>query len=281
MTTSQAENRNTGAPSPTGVSIVPGTKIQTRWTYVTPATAKLFMVANADNRTLRPKHLDRLAGDMEHDRFLVTHQGVAFDEEGRLIDGQHRLQAIIESGKSQWLMVTHGLPSLAKRVIDGGAKRATHDFMPGKFKSSRAAGLRIVLSVDYNGGEFTIGSLAFGMQQITSAAIQEAWEDFDDIEEIAGLAQEASRNVISCGPSPLIAAGLIYSNSAKDFLTGMKTMTGLDSGDPRLALLKFRGGNQRIQTPTAAFVAIKAAKAFNQGKKMNIIRFSSVEKLKV
>lgn len=260
---------------------LPDTKVKSAWTLITPDRAKMFLVANSDNRSQRVKHIDRIVDDMNNERFVVTHQGIAFDEDGKLIDGQHRLQAIIESGKAQWMLVTTGLPPLSKRVIDAGAKRTAHDFMPGKFKSSRASGLRLVLAVDYNGGEFTIGSLAFGLQQVTAAAIQEAWDDFDGIEEIAHLAQEASRNVITCGPSPLIAAGLLYGSTAKEFLSGLKAMTGLEEGDPRLALIKFRGGGQRIQQPTAAFVAIKAAKAFNQGRKMNIIRFSSIEKLRV
>ena len=265
----------------TDIVQVPDTRIKTTWVYVSPERAKHFMSKNFDNRSLRVKHIDRLVDDMKNDRFLITHQGIAFDTRGKLIDGQHRLQAIIESGKGQWMLVTTGLPELTKRVMDGGAKRTAHDFMPGKFKSSRASGLRIVLAVDYNGGEFTIGSLAFGIQQVTAAAIQEAWEDFDSIEEYAVLANEACRNVITCGPSPLIAAAVIYPNTAKEFLAGIKAMTGLGEGDPRLALIKFRGGGHRIQQPTAAFVAIKAAKAFSEGRKVNILRFSSVEKLKV
>lgn len=263
-----------------GVSTIPGTKIKTAWVWVTPDRAKVYLVQNTDNRTQRIKHIDRLVDDMKNDRWAVTHQGFAFDEKGKMIDGQHRCQAIIESGEAQWVQVTTGLPSMARQVIDGGAKRAVHDFMPGRFKAIRSSGLKLILSVDFNGGEFTIGSLAFGLQQVTASAIQEAWDDFDGIEELAQLANEASRNVIF-GPSPLLAGALLYPDTAKEFLTGIKAMTGLEDGDPRLALLKFKGGSKQIQQPTAAFVAIKAAKAFAHGKKMGIVRFSSIEKLKV
>jgi len=264
--------------TPTGI---PGSKIQSRWTLVTPDLAKLYMVANVDNRTMRAKHLDRIVDDMNNERFFTTHQGIAFDEDGKMIDGQHRCQAIIASGKGQWLLVTTGLPPQSQRVIDGGAKRAAHDMMPGKFKTVRSAAIRAYLAIDYCNGEFTGSQLSFAIQQITAAAIQEAWDDFDGIEELASIAVEAARNVATCGGSSLLVAGLVYPDTAREFLEGIRTMSGLETGDPRLALLKFRGGVKRMQSSTAAVVCIKAAKALNKGRPLTVMRFSATERVKI
>jgi hypothetical protein len=38
---------------------------------------------------------------MVEGRFQVTHQGIGFDEDGQLTDGQHRLQGIVNSGVGQ------------------------------------------------------------------------------------------------------------------------------------------------------------------------------------
>lgn len=263
-------------------SKIPGSEIETRWVLVTPEIAKLYLVANTENRNQRLKHIDRLVSDMTEDRFLITHQGIAFDENGEMIDGQHRCEAIIESGKNQWMLVTTGLPSEAKRVIDGGAKRAAHDFMPGKFKALRAGGIRIMLAIEACGYEFTGGELAFQAQQVTSAAIQENWDTFhNEFDEMCHLAHHAAKSVATCGPSALLAAGLQFPSTAKEFLVGLAAMTGLEAGDPRLALLKFRGGPKRIQTSTAAVVALKAAKALNEGKQINVLRYSPNERVKV
>ena len=102
-----------------GFSTIPGSKIETRWTLVTPTMAEDMLKDNTENRTLRPKHVDRLVKDMREDRFLTTHQGIAFDERGKLIDGQHRLHAIRNSRIAQWVLVTIGLPDLSRRVVDG------------------------------------------------------------------------------------------------------------------------------------------------------------------
>lgn len=264
-----------------GFSTIPGSKIETRWTLVTPTMAEDMLKDNTENRTLRPKHVDRLVKDMREDRFLTTHQGIAFDERGKLIDGQHRLHAIRNSRIAQWVLVTIGLPDLSRRVVDGGAKRRAHDFMPGKFKQVRSSAIRYMLAIELTGNEFSVNTLYNTIQQVTPAAIQDAWDDWDDIEKLAARAHHASGNVHVCGPSSLLTGALLYPETAMEFLDGLDAMTGLDQGDPRLALLKFRGKSARISTPATFFLAAKSAKAFNHGKAINVLRFNNAERLKV
>lgn len=57
----------------------------------------------------------------------MTHQGVAFRHDGALIDGQHRLSAIIEAGMPADLLVVRGLPNNAFMAIDNGIKRSMAD----------------------------------------------------------------------------------------------------------------------------------------------------------
>lgn len=259
---------------------VPGTKIETEWMEVTPEIAKIFLDVNTANRAKRDKHVFRIASDMEQGMFHITHQGIAFDEDGVMLDGQHRCQAIILSEKPQWMLVTTGLPVKAKKVVDGGAKRKAADFMPGAFRDLKAAAIRIVMGIEYMGGAFSANSLANSVQQVTSAAIQENWDRWGDLTELAHLASQANRNV-AIGPAGLLAAAMLHPKTGKEFLTGIVSMTGLEYGDPRLALLKFRNSGKRVQTPYAAFAAIKTAKAFDCGKRMNVLRFGPTEVQKV
>jgi hypothetical protein len=59
--------------------------------------------------------VDAYARDMLNGVWVPTHQGLAFNDRDELIDGQHRLQAIVKSGCTVRMMVTFGLAS----VIDG------------------------------------------------------------------------------------------------------------------------------------------------------------------
>lgn len=69
----------------------------------------------------------RLAEQMRCGHWLLTHQGVAFDCDGHLIDGHHTLWAVLMSGVTIDLMVTRNLRREAIRVIDTGKSRSLQD----------------------------------------------------------------------------------------------------------------------------------------------------------
>ncbi len=97
---------------------------------ITPAIAKAWVTdpaVNTGNRTLRPDHVKFLAKEITEDRWEVTHNGVAFSKSGRLLDGQHRLHAIILANKAVDMFVARGLDENAFKVMDCGLKRANHD----------------------------------------------------------------------------------------------------------------------------------------------------------
>lgn len=79
------------------------------------------------NRTLRQHKVDYYAGQMVKGLWRVTHQGIAFDEEGCLVDGQHRMWAIIETGLSQKMQATRGLTDDDVIALDQGMLRTNED----------------------------------------------------------------------------------------------------------------------------------------------------------
>lgn len=106
----------------------------TKVELITPATAKEYLKSNTDNRPIRSTHVQRLKEEMMAGRWLVTHQGIAFDDAGKLLDGQHRLFAVAMSGVPVQMMVTRGLARKADDhdlytmdVIDCGRARSTAD----------------------------------------------------------------------------------------------------------------------------------------------------------
>ncbi len=98
------------------------------WELIGPAKAKEYLEKNFDrNRFVRAGWKSALADAMAKGEFLPTHQGIAFDDEGHLIDGQHRLEAIVESGASCWLLVARNLPLETVLAMDLHAKRKPND----------------------------------------------------------------------------------------------------------------------------------------------------------
>lgn len=68
-----------------------------------------------------------MAEDMKAGRWIATHQGIAIGKSGRLLDGQHRLSAVIKAGVPVEMMVTFDIDESAIDAIDRGRKRSVAD----------------------------------------------------------------------------------------------------------------------------------------------------------
>lgn len=94
---------------------------------MTPEWARLLLAGNIDNRSMRPKQVDAFARDMQHGGFFFNGSSIVVDETGRLIDGQHRLQACVDSGTSFVTILVTGVPAFTRTTIDAGAKKTQAD----------------------------------------------------------------------------------------------------------------------------------------------------------
>ena len=96
---------------------------------VTPTMAARWLEGNTHNRPVNPGHVERLASEMKAGRWRVTHQGVAFSPGGRLLDGQHRLWAIVMADVPVKSRVFFNEPAENIEYFDGGLVRNNADRM--------------------------------------------------------------------------------------------------------------------------------------------------------
>lgn len=83
---------------------------------------------NTANRVVRRSVVDGYKKDIADGRWFLTNQGIGIDWNGVLVDGQHRLLAIKESGyPSLPLLIVSGLDPEVKNVIDQHSKRSVRD----------------------------------------------------------------------------------------------------------------------------------------------------------
>ena len=98
---------------------------------ITPATAAEWLKTNTKNRKLRRASVDMYQTDIKNGSWLTTHQGIAFGESGRLLDGQHRLEAVVRALRPVVMLVSTGWPEGAKLktmdCVDRGAARSLAD----------------------------------------------------------------------------------------------------------------------------------------------------------
>lgn len=119
-------------------------KIKSKICKIGPSQAERILKNNKSNRSLRKNVVDNYCRDMKNDMWSLTHQGIAISDKNQLLDGQHRLHAIIKSGKTIELMVTTGIPEddAMEYMVDCGAKRLSKDFL--KVTKTHSASFRII-----------------------------------------------------------------------------------------------------------------------------------------
>jgi len=101
--------------------------IETTTEQVTPEMAEAYLSKNPANRPLSPTTVTAFAEDMRLGLWRPTHQGIAFDQEGNLLDGQHRCAAVIQAGVTVTMQVSRNVPRQYMNVLDAGRKRTAAD----------------------------------------------------------------------------------------------------------------------------------------------------------
>ncbi|MER7824671.1 hypothetical protein ABTX85_19155 [Streptomyces sp. NPDC096097] len=101
--------------------------MQSNVEVITPELARDWLLLNTKNRPLSKAFVQQLTQQIERGEWQLTHQGIAFDEYGALIDGQHRLAAVAKAGIPVQCVVTRGVAHSAFTVMDTGRKRSGRD----------------------------------------------------------------------------------------------------------------------------------------------------------
>ena len=138
---------------------------------ITPDLAKSLLSLNIkNNRRISSVRVESYARDMRDDKFAETTM-ITIDENGRLIDGQHRLHAVI---KAQWFVVFIGAHN-NQYIFDRGLQRTTA-------QNAKMAGMLVCDNI-------TLGMLRLHFaiyskspnQRVNDAQIMEYIEDNNDI----------------------------------------------------------------------------------------------------
>lgn len=97
---------------------------------VTPSQAARWLDNdNNRNRPVSDAVVQRYARDMKAGQWRLTHQGIAFDPQGVLLDGQHRLWAVVEADRAVEMHVWFNVPADGLMVIDGNRPRSLADHL--------------------------------------------------------------------------------------------------------------------------------------------------------
>ncbi len=95
--------------------------------YISVETAGKYLASCKRQRRIRWGEVARIARKIVTGAWIPTHQPIAFDIAGRMIDGQHRMWAIIQAGLGIYVLVARGCAEESITHIDRGMAQTASD----------------------------------------------------------------------------------------------------------------------------------------------------------
>ena len=171
---------------------------------ITPHIAETYLKSNTNNfRRLRPKVTQNYTRDMNNDEWRLSWDCIAFDEVGELLNGQHRLNAIVMSNMPQVCFVMRNCP---RELFfgDTGSRRTTNDYL----RHSGIAGNPIIYS------NIAVGALNVMLKFLfekrinnpTAFDVQNLVEQLPDADVFTSITQIVKSGVKGIATSAIIAA---------------------------------------------------------------------------
>lgn len=260
---------------------------------LTPEDAqKLLAVSDGQaQRPLRAGAVERLAHAIAVGDWKVTHQAIALDPSGLVLDGQHRLHAIVRAGVPVQVQLARDVPRATFDVIDTGAPRSPGDVLriAGHVNTHiLAAACRMNLAYDVVVGTTDTFKVARG-SFTTTDVLREADSDRGLVTHQAiPVASSIARTLGRSGFGAWLATAItvlrttpdISPTIALDFLTALRDGVNLSPGSPILALRRYlssdRGliytpGGERAQVGLAT--TIKAFNRWSAGDTSQLVTF--------
>lgn len=188
------------------------------------------------NRKIQPGPLRLYAEEMKSGNWMVTNQGIGVSSNGVVIDGGHRIQALIDSGypPAQMLIVT-GLHPDSQRYVDTHARRSVKDRIKLAFgvamNSASAGALKILSAWIRNRGLIDVQFAAMANKQANIDDLEVALSEFED--EFGAIREIEGAGSLRAG---VIAAFVVYLKkrpaTASEFIKSVISNDGLRMGTP-------------------------------------------------
>lgn len=250
--------------------------------FVSPEMASEWLTKNVKNRPVSRQHVTRLAQSMARGDWDLNGATIRFASTGRLLDGQHRLMACVESGCTFETLVVYGLAEESFATIDqANRSRKIADVLSieaGASMKNAAAALAVLYQVrelkEINPSKFTASS---GFTVTVAREMLCKHPGLIESVQVSNSIQIWRNAQFACLH---YLFGLVDSDLSNDFADVMRS----GSSDIRRPFNMFREGLIRLRAtsarPNPRDASARAIKAFNaevSGKRLGILTWRSNE----
>lgn len=261
----------------------PPPNLRTEVVLVDAVMAKTWLERTRCNiRPMSPSNVENLAAQMEAGVFRLTHQGVALDTcpgGGCVLDGRHRLMAIIKLDKPAYMMVTYNMPPEYFKAIDTGKQRNFADLAAietgkAKYSAQRAAVARSVHALD-QGTSWESWSKVRMHGDLLVEALRMYHIDDQRLADLAVVAKESYMTHASVVLGWYLCYREWPQGPYDKFFEGLETQSNMPRSDPRRVLFRRmknsgQAGNKRPGYVIQAAMLIKAWNAWNEGEQPQV-----------
>ena len=158
--------------------------------YITPIMANEYLKLNTKNRKVSKRSLAFLIHEIKKGNWVFNGAPIIFSNTGALLDGQHRLMAIANTGATERFLVIRGVHNDVFTTIDSGRPRTNADALSVdnvKYASVMASAVKKIMN-KYG----SVSAIANGFRIKTSTTDIHAFY-FDNetrLKHLLSLAQE-------------------------------------------------------------------------------------------
>lgn len=201
---------------------------------VTPDLAAELLKRNTRNRKISRSVVDKYIAEMKRGEWYPTASGIGFDVDGVLVDGQHRLMAIVESGVSVPMLVVEGLPSRSQEKVDRQRRRTIFDvFSLAGYKNNRIE----IQTATFLASLTDDGTISTSVADCEVAAAIDAFRD--SLAVVCAETRSKQKGVDSVGVrAAMVLAHAKHGDKAIEFLHRVRGEVHSSATDPAFRLRK-------------------------------------------
>jgi hypothetical protein len=222
-----------------------GTLMNVKLETITPEKAARILEKNR-NRRISVARVKALVDAMLSEQWQMTGQTIQIDKDGYLVDGQHRLTAIVRSNRSQQFLVVRNVDSEAREVTDYVRPRSASDVlqMHNFASANKISGMsRLLMMVDD-------GSLVGRPSVIHNMSVLDFAKRNPRMLDWYNKTRQAKVNGSFYAESIIAAAAALYRIDDHEYADGLLTGQHLGEKDARMAARRAlqKGTGRKLQS---------------------------------
>lgn len=248
---------------------------------ITPELAAEWLKRNTRNRHLNERNVAVLAGAMKRGEWRENGDSFRFSVSDVILDGQHRLAAVVASGVAIRSLVVDGLDDEVQATVDTGRKRSFADVLQIAHVGD-STGLAAVICWVYRWETGQVRSINRPPTHAQLGFIHEKHPELiDSVRAAHAVRRQVPVTVSVVGLSHWLLMG-INPEDAAFFFDRFRDGQGLVEGDPIFALRKsifadLTSSKRRSRMDPTLVLAliIKAWNAYRKGEKVVLLAWRS------